>query len=208
MGKSVDEVGLKKTMELLIDHSDREDDALRELFDEKISSVQGAVQSISQDMINLTNSVDERVEQMHQEVSGYTNILNTISQQITDLSNGLNAKIDSIKQDFDNLDTQVNNMNTKLNELSDAVDAMNTEDATMKDTIATMSSDIGTIKDAMDNMIVNIIPNDNGQFDVYHYNGTVNHNTIVNEIDPTGIDDLLLGFDFSTDNETDSEEEN
>ena len=168
----VSDKGLEAAMRLLINRTDEKTEDLKTAYDAKFTEMQDVVNSVSGDVTKLSEYVDEQVDQMHQEVSGYSDILQNISQQISDLSTTLNNKIDSIKEDFDNLDTQVN----------------------------TIAGDISNIKDAMGNMIVNIIPNEDGQFDVYHYDGTVNHNTMVTEIDPTQIDDILLGYDASGDN--------
>lgn len=207
MSKSLDKEGLEHVMKLLIQYTGSKTEELKTIYDNKFDNIVTAVNeanmkanSIEQTVNNAISSINESLESIVSAVQESTTTMIGAMQEI-------NNKVDNLAESFDNLDSEVNSISKRLDDLSSSVD---TRFSNLNDTISNeetgIISSIENIKEAMKKMIVNIETDpDTGKYIVYHYDGTVTDNTIVNSIDNDTIDDIING-EYSEDELENSEE--
>lgn len=181
--KIPDEQAIDEAIRLGISYTNTRVKGLSEAYDAKFMRMTSVLNSMSADMYNFIDAINEKIGIIASlsSTNGVIQAIQSLSDKIDTMNVDLNGKIDSIKQDFDNLDTQVNSISS---------------------TVLTLSNDVADIKNAMGKMITNIVPNESGGFTVHHYDGTIDSSIIVEEIDPNEIDDLIFGFDKDQDNST------
>ena len=81
--------------------------------------------------------------------------------------------------------------------MADLKEKSNSTDEELKKSIDAMSTDVSGIKDAMGRMIVNIVPDGSGGLTIHHYDGTIDTNTVVEEMSSDDVGTIIGNYESS-----------
>ena len=176
--KVVGEDAMDEAIRLGIAYTNSRVKGLSTAYDQKFANMTSVLNSMNADMHNFIDTANDKIAQMEQIANkdGVIDAINALSQKIDSMNSDLNGKIDSLKQDVDNLDTQVNGI---------------------AGTVSGLSTDLADVKSAMGRMIVNIVPDGSGGLTIHHYDGTIDANTVVEEMSSDDVDTIIGNYESS-----------